>query len=203
MDRTSNANSIYKTIGASNHTDKERQADDFYATDPIAIDKLLKVERPNRNIWECACGQGHLSHRLGEKGFTVVSSDIVDRGYKAFTYNCNFLTATEAPYSGRFDILTNPPYKHAKEFVLKALELLRSGCKAYMFLKLTFLEGKARYEEIFKHSPPRAVYVFSQRVLCAKNGEFDRLKDSGGSAVAYAWFIWEKGYKGNTIIKWI
>ena len=85
------SNKIWKIIGASNHTDNERQADDFYATDPIAIDKLLKVERPNQNVWECACGEGHLSHRLGEKGFTVISSDIVDRGYKAFTYQADFL----------------------------------------------------------------------------------------------------------------
>lgn len=51
-----NKNSVYKTLGASNHTDKEREKDDYYATDPIAIDKLLTVERPNENVWECACG---------------------------------------------------------------------------------------------------------------------------------------------------
>ena len=28
------------------------------------------------------------------------------------------------------------------------------------------------------------------------------MKDGGGSAVAYGWDIWEKGYAGNTIIKW-
>ena len=39
-----NKNSIFKTLGASNHTDKERENNDFYATDPIAIDKLLTVE---------------------------------------------------------------------------------------------------------------------------------------------------------------
>ena len=42
-DWNGNQNSIYKTIGASNHTDKERQVDDYYATDPIAIDKLFKI----------------------------------------------------------------------------------------------------------------------------------------------------------------
>lgn len=41
------------------------------------------------------------------------------------------------------------------------------------------------------------------RIQCAKNGEFDKMKEGGGSAVAYAWYVWEKGYKGNTIIKWI
>ena len=52
-DWTENSNSIYKTLGASNHTDKEREQNDYYATDPCAIDKLLMVENLNKNIWEC------------------------------------------------------------------------------------------------------------------------------------------------------
>ena len=40
-DWTGNHRSIYSTIGASNHTDKEREVDDFYATDPVAIDLLI------------------------------------------------------------------------------------------------------------------------------------------------------------------
>lgn len=71
-----------------------------------------------------------------------------------------------------------------------------------MFLKLTFLEGKAR-REFFKKNPPVRVWVFSERILCAKKGDFDGLKESGGSAVAYAWFIWEKGYKGKTVVDWL
>ena len=57
-DWVGNKNSIYTTLGASNHTYKERQEDDYYATDPVAIDKLLSVEKPNKHIWECACGGG-------------------------------------------------------------------------------------------------------------------------------------------------
>lgn len=29
------------------------------------------------------------------------------------------------------------------------------------------------------------------------------MRADGGSAVAYAWYVWQKGYKGNTIVKWI
>jgi len=39
--------------------------------------------------------------------------------------------------------------------------------------------------------------------LCAKNGEFEKMIAAGGSAVAYAWFVWEKDYKGDTVVKWI
>lgn len=149
-DWVGNGNSIFKTIGSSAHTDKEREVNDYYATDPIAIDKLLSVEMPSSNIWECACGEGHLSERLKEKGYHVISTDLIDRGYADETRD--FLTA-ERGYKG-YDILTNPPYKYATEFVVKALELLDEGRKAYMFLKLTFLEGKARFEKIFKSTPP-------------------------------------------------
>lgn len=99
------------------------------------------------------------------------------------------------------DIITNPPYKYALEFVYKALSLIPTGRKVAMFLKLQFLEGKAR-KELFRQFPPKVVYVFSSRILCAKNAEFEQML-RGGSAVAYAWYVWEKGYKGDTIVKWI
>jgi len=47
-----NTRSTFATLGASNHVDHERQKEDFYATDPKAIDILLSVEKFNRNIWE-------------------------------------------------------------------------------------------------------------------------------------------------------
>ena len=203
-DWTGNGNSVWKTLGASNHTDKERETDDFYATASEAIDKLLTVERPHNEIWECAAGAGHLSKRLRDFCYDVYSTDITYRGYILGALQ-DFLTATkdDIPFTGMFDILTNPPYKKAKEFVLHALELLPVGGKCYMFLKLTFLEGEARYKEIFSQLPPEVVYVFSKRIMCAKNGEFDKMKEGGGSAVAYAWFVWEKGYTGKTLLKWI
>lgn len=196
-DWTGNANSIYKSIAATNHSDTERQSDDYYATEPKAIFKLCEVEKFTHTVWECACGAGHMVKALIDNGYTVKASDIVDRGcpnsfIKNF-FECGF---------SEYDIITNPPYKYAKEFVEHALEIVNDGRKVAMFLKITFLEGKAR-QKLFKKFTPKTVYVFSERVLCAKNGEFYKLKNSGGSAVAYAWFIWVKGYKGKTTVGWI
>ena len=63
-----NSKSTYITLGASNHTDKERQREDYYATDPIAAELLLEVETFNKNVWECACGEKHLSKVFEDKG---------------------------------------------------------------------------------------------------------------------------------------
>lgn len=67
-----NKSAMWKIIGASNHTGKERQEDDYYATDPIAIDKLLMVEMPNRSIWEPACGGSAVAYAwfVWQKGYT-------------------------------------------------------------------------------------------------------------------------------------
>lgn len=166
-----NKNSIFKTLGASNHTEKERQNEDYYATDPIAIDVLIKDGGVTftKPVWECACGEGHLSERLKEYGCKVVSTDLVNRGYGKG--EIDFLTYNDH-WNG--DIITNPLYKYAKEFIEHAIEIVNDGCRVFMFL-----------------------------ILCAKNALFDEMRAGGGSAVAYAWYEFEKGYKGETVLKWI
>jgi hypothetical protein len=71
-----------------------------------------------------------------------------------------------------------------------------------MFLKLTFLESKAR-KKMFEKYPPKVIYVSSSRLQCAKNGDFETYKKGTGTAIAYAWFVWEDGYQGDTVVKWI
>ena len=181
-DWTGNQTSIFKTLGTSSHTEKEREENDFYATEPKAIDILCQVEKFNEWILEPACGQGHLSKRLIENGYQVYSSDLIDRGY-GMQYDF-FETS-----SWHGDIITNPPYKFAKEFIEKSLSIIPTGNKVAMFLKLQFMEGKAR-KELFKCHPPKTIYVSSSRLLCAKNADFDGMIAGGGSAVAYAWYVW-------------
>ena len=131
--------------------------------------------------------------RLRERGKKVLSTDVVDRSHQDFIED--FLK-TERDFDG--DIITNPPYKFATEFVLKALEKVREGGKVAMFLKLTFLEGQERYTKLFKEKPPKTIYVYVKRIACGKNGIFE-----GTSAVCYAWFVWEKGFEGKPSLSWI
>lgn len=192
-------NSVFKILGASNHTVKEREINDFYATDPTAIDLLVKKVELPKQILEPACGSGCLSARLEELGHDVKSYDLVDRGYGE---KKDFFSIIQPPFAGDFAIVTNPPYKFAKEFVLHALELVPDGSLVCMFLKTTFAEGKGRFNSLFSIYPPLKVLQCIERVMCAKNGDFETRKKDG-SAVSYAWWIWEKGYYGQTILDWI
>lgn len=184
---------VYVTLGASNHARDEREQDDYYATDPKAMELLLEKETFSKNIWECACGSGELSIVLAAHGYNVLSTDLIDRNFGrggVDFFNCHEI------FNG--DIITNPPYKYAKEFCDHALELVPKGNKVAMFLRLNFLEGKSR-RKLFDENPPKTIYVASGRINCYKNGVREGA-DVG--AQAYAWYIWEKGYKGDTVVKW-
>lgn len=192
-DWTGNSASIFKALGASSHADHERQSDDYYATEPKATEWLCRLEQFEGRILEPSCGEDHMSEVLKKAGYEVVSRDLVDRGYGEVA---DFLAIDNQVWDG--NIVTNPPYKFAQEFVEKALSIIPEGKKVAMFLKLQFLEGKAR-RSLFRSTPPIRIWVSSSRLKCAMNGDFEAY---GSSAVAYAWFVWEKGYKGETTVKW-
>lgn len=193
---------VYAVLGASNHVNTERVENDYYATPPEALDYLMEKGLLPHNIWEPACGEGHLSKRLEEHGYNVVSTDLVDRGYGMG--DVDFLKTKDLPKDFKGDtkcILTNPPYKVANDFVLHSLELLDPGDKVYMFLRTGLVDGKKRKKLLFDRYPPKTIYQISDRIKCARNGDFGSI--NYGGAVPFAWFEWEVGYKEETKFVWI
>ena len=185
--------SLYRTLGASNHVEHERASHDFYATDPIAARLLLELEDFD-DILEPAAGMCHLANEFRRLGKNVTAYDIVDRGC------CDVMDFFDIEeWNG--DIITNPPYRYAQEFVEHSLDIVPEGRKVAMFLKIQFLEGKRR-KRMFMENPPRTVYVSSSRILCAMNADFEGFRKGGGSAAAYCWFVWVKGYDGKTTVEW-
>ena len=174
--------------------DENREALDFYATDKRAIEELLNREKFKTTVYEPACGQGHIGKVLKEHGYEVKATDICYRGYGE-EKEVDFFTVKE----NTLDIVTNPPYFCADKFIKHALEISKSGTKIAMLFRLAFLEGQKRYE-LFKKYPPKRVYVFSKRLNCAKNAEFEKYKSG---AIAFSWFVWEVGYAGVTELRWI
>lgn len=157
-DWVGNSTTSFAQLGASNHSEKEREQNDYYATDPNSLKEFLKaLKRDNftlhNDIWECACGEGHLSKVLISEGYNVYSSDLIDRNYGKG--KIDFLKVNE---KWKGDILTNPPYKYAKEFVEKSLQLIDKDNYVIMYLKIQFLEGQKR-RKLFNKFPPIYIYI--------------------------------------------
>ena len=81
----------------------------------------------SHNLWECACGEGHLSKKLETLGYDVTSTDIVYRGFGIG--GVDFLEQ-EKVFDG--DIITNPPFSKSLEFVEHALSLVNEGSRVFM-----------------------------------------------------------------------
>lgn len=185
-----NGNTGLSIVGSS-RKNGDREDNDFYPTPAYAVKELLKREKFDGTVWECACGDGAISDVLLAHGYTVRSSDLIYRGYGIQE---DFLTSKFMSNN----IITNPPYKHALEFVLKAKE--NSDKKIAMFLKTVFLESERRKEMFLdKEYPLRCIYQFSKRVTLVKGGI--KMKNSG--MIAYAWYVWDKDYDGRPTIDWI
>ena len=147
---------VFTTLGSSNHVPEEREAFDYYATDPKAVEMLLELEQFAPVIWEPACGEGHISKVLQAHGYKVISTDLVYRGF-GDPEPLDFLMETLEGFEG--DIITNPPYSTGLEFVQRALESVRPGGKVAMFLKVQFLEGQKR-GAFFKDTPPPEPFTY-------------------------------------------
>ena len=186
MDQISQAHSI---VGVS----KNREKDDFYPTPAYAVEELLKREHFDGNIWEPACGEGDISEVFIKNGFDVYSTDLIDMGYGLGEQD--FLNYTGQKYD---NIVTNPPYKHALDFINQSKKL--SNRKIAMFLKTVFLESSSRYEMFQdKDFPLKTIYQFSKRVSLTRKG----IKMNNGGMIAYAWYVWDKDYVGKPTIEWI
>ena len=96
---------VFTTLGSSNHALENREAFDYYATDPKAVEMLLELEQFAPVIWEPACGEGHISKVLQAHGYEVISTDLVYRGF-GDPEPLDFLTETLDGFEG--DIITNP-----------------------------------------------------------------------------------------------
>ncbi len=130
---------------------KNRVENDFYATNPKAVEKLLLEHYFKGNtMLEPCVGQGHIAktvYAFYNNNPKITALDIVDRGYPN-TITQDFLTwETDKKFEM---IISNPPYSLGKEFIEKGMELLTEKGQMAMFLKIQFLEG-AKRKELFEN----------------------------------------------------
>lgn len=184
---------VYATLGASNHCEHDREANDLYCTHPDAVEALLQHETFLPEIWEPCAGLGHISNTLRKHGYKVRESDILTRGR-----DIEQLDFLQFQGTVDCDIITNPPYRIATKIIRKAMEVVTDFNRVAMWLRILFLESMER-KKLFEEYPPIQIWISSKRIPCAMNGDFDNITSS---AQGYMWLIFQKGYHGSTTIGW-
>lgn len=170
-------------MSATNRTLGVREQHDFYETPEwltrAFLPALWPSIRSNPRVLEPACGLGAISRIVTEEWRVAVDEmDLIDYGTGAEVGD--FLTAD---LSGlEYDlVITNPPYRLAQEFVMKALTL---APVVAMLLRVNFLGGQKRAAWLRQHTP--AIFVTPRRPPFSLN----KHGKPGTDATEYAWFVW-------------
>ena len=183
------------TKGQSIAGRKHNDGIDYYQTPPWAIEALLNVEKFEGSIYEPCSGAGAISKVLESNGYDVISSDFRTDDN---VYGVRGVDLLKVENVNKVEnIVTNPPFCIAQEIIEKSLTL--TSKKVVMLLKLTFLESERR-KEFFENTPLARIYVFRKRITMYPEGE-EKPKNSG--TVCYCWYVWEHGYVGEPVIRWI
>ena len=176
-----------------------KDSPDDFPTPPWATRALIEHIIPNKfalsgqNCLEPACGAGHMAKVLKEYFGEVKSFDAYRYGYGPIR---DFLTY---PYEAKaFDwVITNPPFRLAEDFVLRALNVARVGVA--ILARTVFLESAGRYEAIFSQTPPSRFAQFVERVPMVKG----RLDEKASTATGYAWLVWELDASNLPRLMWV
>lgn len=172
-----------------------RDALDDFPTPPWATRALLREMGEDHSahvVREPAANRGHMVRPLAEAFNRVLASDVHDYG-AGFPVE-DYLIGR----NGEVDwVITNPPFRLAEDFIVKALNETRIGVA--VFVRSAFLEGIERYRSLFRTRPPWAIYQFAERVVIHKG----KLAPKGSTATAYCWVVWRHCCEAEPFFRWI
>lgn len=202
------------TLGATNHSNKEREELDFYQTPQYAVDSLIgafPAFDPERKpyIWEPTAGNGAISEWFESAGFRVWKSDIAERKLKLDERLDYLQEESSCRPPGDYVVVMNPPYEFATEFILRTLEFVKPRWLC-VFLPVRYLEGQKRFDQIYSRFVPCSVLMYKRRLGCYRESdkEAGKATDRGiASAVAYSWICWDRDTMSKpgteTVLKWV
>lgn len=170
---------------------------DFYGTPSWVTEALYKKEHFKGNVWEPACGYGHMSDVI-KKYNECIESDVRTIEMISGMKGIDFLSKDNLKMVD--NIITNPPYKLTDAFIYKSKEITQH--KIAMLLNLQILSGAKRYYTIFadKKFPLEKVYILTKKVNYHGSQTCENMS---ASPVYNGWFLWNKQYKGRPQIDWI
>lgn len=185
-----------------------RDGIDFYPTPPGATKALLHAETFPGRIFEPACGDGTLGSILEREGYHVHASDLYDYGYGHT--GIDFFSINKMPARCK-SIIANPPGKAYSPTLNKKVPVEAwiehawnlGPTKMAMFMKFPAIAGQRRVP-VLRVCNLKWVLPFIERVSCFKNGIPPAPGEkNNNNQVNWAWFIFERGYTGYPMIRWL
>jgi len=174
----------------------ERHKTDYYITPKAVVRQFLKtfiedeeINSLNGLAWLDPCCGGDVENEASylsviREDFKPKNSCGVDiREDSKADIVADFLKIEGEDIGTHDVIISNPPFKLAKEFIEHSMDLIEENGYVIMLLRLNFL-GSISRRPFFKKYMPYKIYVHTKRISFT-NGSTD--------SIEYAHFVWRKG----------
>jgi hypothetical protein len=174
---------------------------DWYVEPRWCSERLFALEKFEGEIHDPACGIGRIVKNAIIAGYEAAGSDIIARpGFEPLLL-CNFLDPNQYDpiYPVFNNIVTNPPFRHAREFV--ELSLKRAERKVAMLLPVGWVLGDDRSRWLAA-TPLRRVLFLTPRPSMPPGDLIQAGMKPEGGRVDFAWYIWHRGYDGKPELGW-
>ena len=175
-----------------------RVQNDWYVEPRWVVHSLLDVESFEGTVLDPCCGGGTIPSVCLARGIAATGSDLVDRGFGEVR---DLFSLTE-PVD---NIISNVPFGIAEQCARHILKLARR--KVALILPMPFWESEERVP-FFREYPPIRWYPCSSRpsmppgIMTGQRDRYGAIIQplSSGDTRPYGWFVWERGFKGNTSV---
>jgi predicted RNA methylase len=176
-----------------------RTPGDFYTTPRETIEAILPHLPLDGEpfVLDAGSGAGAIAHAVARRNprAEVVgierNPELVAKAREAGVHNAEFVQGSFLRYSPELEspdlIIMNPPFTFAKEFVERALAIIKRGGTVCALLRMNFMGSVGRAE--FNRRHPAEVFVCTRRPSFVASGKTD--------ASDYAWFVWGPGRGGK------
>jgi hypothetical protein len=184
------ANEYLRSQASQGHAHLCAAPQDFYVEPEWCDDALFKAESFTGPIHDPACGIGRIVESAIKAGYIASGSDIVKRSVTR-DFEFDYLNDTEPLHYP--NIVANPPYRKAREFIERAL---RESRKCAFLLQYGFIFGADRSKWL-RDSPLKRVWIVTPRPSMPPGELILTGGKPGGGRVDYVWAIWERGFNAS------
>jgi len=170
------------------------RAEHGFYIEPQWVDRrLFEVEQFVGTIADRACGLGRIPESARHAGYRTVGTDIVNRGYKNFDGELDFLSSDNRDDNH----VSNPPFHLCKEFTLHALKLTTRK------VALIWLVRRIPAARWLEDTPLARIWMLTPRPSMPPGDYILAGKKPGGGTQDFAWLVFEPGHIGPPEMRWL
>jgi hypothetical protein len=170
-----------------------KDPDGFYVEPRWCSERLLEVESFDDPITEPCCGFGNVAESARAAGYSVIATDLIDRGYPRFDGTADFLQCNR-PVA---NICCNPPYHLSREFITHALKVCVGK------VAMIWLARRLNAARRLKDTPLARVYLLTPRPSMPPGSVIAAGEKPGGGEQDFVWLVWDRDHIGAPTLHWL